>query len=71
MSSQAERVGADVASVSVRRVRGKLRGSGAEWRWQRIHVRGPHQRWQRGSFRTPGHHGMEEVRGSSPLSSTI
>jgi hypothetical protein len=35
-----------VASVAVRRVRGKLRASAAECKWQRLHVRGPHHRRQ-------------------------
>jgi hypothetical protein len=35
-----------VASVAVRRVRGKLRASAVECKWQRLHVRGPHHRRQ-------------------------
>ena len=45
MSSQAEHVGAGRLG---RRSKGegKLRASAAEWKWQRLHVRGPHHRRQ-------------------------
>jgi hypothetical protein len=54
-----------------RSVRGKLRGSWAERSWQRPHVPGLHERSLPVACASPGHHGMEEVRGSSPLSSTV
>jgi hypothetical protein len=48
---------------------GRLRASRAQRRWQRLHVYRLRQRSQP-PLRYPGHHGMEEVRGSGPLSST-
>ena len=69
MSTQAENGSFD-ASVAVRAVRGKLRGSWAERRWWRLHVPALHHGSQPVAVRFAGHHGMEEVRGSSPLSST-
>jgi hypothetical protein len=48
-----------LAGLVGRSVRGKLRGSCAERRWQHLHVPGLHERSHR--MRFPGHHGREEV----------